>query len=58
MEGAVPGKPLKKFYGWFPGRNECLGKFVYVYKGMNVLKLDRICMKSCSTLYATSVVHF
>ena len=38
--------------------NECLGKFVYVYKGMNVLKLDNICMKSCSTLYATSVVHF
>ena len=39
-------------------RNECLGKFVYVYKGMHVLKLDNICMKSCSTLYATSVVHF
>ena len=25
---------------------------------MNVLKLDNICMKSCSTLYATSVVQF
>ena len=25
---------------------------------MNVLKLDNICMEPCSTLYATSVVHF
>ena len=48
----------RQLYGWFPGPNECLGKFVYVYKGVNVLKLDNICMKSCSTLYATSVVHF
>ena len=32
----------RQLHWWVPGRNEFLGKFVYVYKEMNVLKLDNI----------------